>query len=89
MLTTDELVDQALKLPEKERSRLVEALLESLPDYSDEDEFELPHHDPAFRAELLRRSQEIEDDPTCTVSWEEVLKEARLELDSPEDGRCP
>ena len=63
------LFDAALSLSEADKVRLVERLLESLgpeTDGIDED---------AFRAELDRRSREVDEDPSALVPWSELKKE--------------
>jgi putative addiction module component (TIGR02574 family) len=62
------LLQQALVLPENERLRLVEGLLESLPPESEES-------DEAFHAELRRRSEEIEQGQAELISWDHLKNE--------------
>ena len=62
------LFDAVLALPETERGLLVEQLLESLgpePDYETEEE---------FAAELQRRYEEYQRDPSVAIPWSEVQK---------------
>ena len=64
--TTKSLLESALALPESERLELADALWQSLPDDMEEMD------DEALAAELQRRSEEMDRDPTAGVSWEEV-----------------
>lgn len=57
-----EIEKQALSLPEQDRARLADRLIASLPeDFIDEDELE----------EALRRSREMDEDPSTVISLEE------------------
>lgn len=57
--------EQALKLPVQERARLADRLIASLPsDFTDEGEIE----------EALRRSKEMDRDPSRAISHEEFFK---------------
>ena len=67
--TTKSLLESALALPESERIAIAEALLESLP--GDVDQME----DDALERELLRRSEELDKDPTSAIPWSEVKKQ--------------
>lgn len=62
------LLQSVLALPETERLVIAEALLASLP----EDLSELD--DDALEQELLRRSEEIDKDPSSVIPWSEVRK---------------
>jgi len=56
---------QALNLPDQERAKLADLLLASLPsDFTDDDEIE----------EALRRSKEMDEDPSRVISHEEFFK---------------
>jgi putative addiction module component (TIGR02574 family) len=59
--------DAAMALPEAERILLVERLLESLSDEAEE------LTDDALFAELERRRQEFERDPSVAIPWSDVL----------------
>ena len=60
------LVEDALALSEEERAEVVEQLLNS---FDTEDEEAI---DEAWRAEVIRRSQEIESGSVEPLSWSEV-----------------
>ena len=64
------LLESVLSLPEAERLAIAEALLSSLPD---DDLAELD--DAAFAAELQRRSDEMDKDPSVCIPWSEVKKQ--------------
>ena len=65
---TSTLLNTVLALPEAERVAITEALLDSLP----EDSVELD--DDALEQELLRRSEELKNDPTASIPWSELKK---------------
>ena len=71
MMSTDELLAEALRLTRVERARVAEELLSSLEE-SDEEVA------AAWATELERRSREIADGHSPTISWEaaraEILK---------------
>jgi putative addiction module component (TIGR02574 family) len=64
------LLSEALQLPEADRARLADGLIESL---GPPDELEELTEDE-FMAELERRAAEMRDDPSCRIPWEEVQK---------------
>lgn len=69
--TTDLLLSQALQLPEADRARIAERLLSTLsPDARELSEAEL-------EAELDRRLEEYERDPTTAVPWSVLKQEGR------------
>ena len=56
---------QALNLPDQDRAKLADRLIASLPpDFTDDDEIE----------EALRRSKEMDNDPSRIISHEEFFK---------------
>lgn len=56
---------QALNLPDQDRAKLADRLLASLPpDFTDDEEIE----------EALRRSREMDKDPSRVISHEEFFK---------------
>lgn len=60
-----EIEKQALNLPDQDRARLADRLIASLPpDFTDDDEIE----------EALRRSREMDKDPSRVISHEEFFK---------------
>jgi putative addiction module component (TIGR02574 family) len=70
-LTTAQLLDAAMTLPDEDRLELAEALLASLqpPDRSSLDE--------SWREVIRRRSAELRDGQVAGVPWEEVRRRAR------------
>ena len=66
MVTFAEIEAQALVLTESERAQLVSSLLRSLP--SDDD------YEAEGIAEALRRQDEMENDPTSIISWDQLRK---------------
>lgn len=66
MVTFAEIEALALELPEAERAKLAADLLESLPSVFDDDDDGV--------AEALRRREEVDRDPSCSVSHEEFLR---------------
>jgi putative addiction module component (TIGR02574 family) len=71
-MSIDELLAEALRLPRRDRARVVEELLSSLEE-ADEDVA------AAWAEELERRSREVAEGRVQTIPWEiaraEVLKE--------------
>ena len=73
----EDLLAQAMELPEADRRWLGERLLDS----NEIDEFpDAPHHDPEFMAELIRRSDEVHAHPERLLNLEDVLVELRQRL---------
>lgn len=66
MVTLEEIENLVFKLPEPERARLAADLLASLPGLMTEEDEGL--------AEALRRSEEMERDPSACLTHEEFLK---------------
>lgn len=64
------LLQAVLALPAAERAVFADAILSSL---DDEDVSEL-HDDDALEQELLRRSAEMDEDPSASVPWSELKK---------------
>lgn len=67
--TVADLLAAALKLPPEERQELADRLLDSLdpPDTGID-----PMTDAEFEAELKRRMEESDRDPTVRIPWEQV-----------------
>lgn len=66
---TTSLLDEALRLPEDERSAFAERLLESLDGaQSDLDRMT----DEEFATELERRQEEARNDPSVLIPWDQV-----------------
>lgn len=63
------ILDAALALPERERLRLAEDLLQSLPPDDDQ-----TLDDDAFAVELDRRWAEFQADPTVGIPWSQVRR---------------
>jgi putative addiction module component (TIGR02574 family) len=66
MVTLTEIGSMVLKLPESDRARLAADLLDSLPGVLAEEDEGL--------AEALRRSEEMDRDPSVCLTHEEFLK---------------
>ena len=66
-----DILEQALKLPERDRQRLAEALLDSVPPEVAKD------IENAWNAEALRRAEAIERDEANTVDGDEALSKLR------------
>ncbi|MFQ5903912.1 MAG: addiction module protein [Candidatus Binatia bacterium] len=66
-----DILKDAMRLPEKERIRVVERLLASFEQESDEDV------DSAWAAEIERRSREIKEGTVRPLPWKEVRSRAR------------
>ncbi|NCO90173.1 MAG: hypothetical protein AUJ96_31815 [Armatimonadetes bacterium CG2_30_66_41] len=73
-LTTDTLMEEALHLPRESRALLAEKLLGSL---DDGDDFEVSE---AWRAEVRRRSKEIDEGAVELVPAEQVFAELDREM---------
>jgi putative addiction module component (TIGR02574 family) len=71
---TQELLQKALALSDKERAELAGNLISSLDTAVDEDV------DTAWQQEVLRRHQDIEFGKVKTVPWEEVQQKGRTLL---------
>jgi putative addiction module component (TIGR02574 family) len=67
----NELLKQALNLPEKERAELAASLIDSLDPKVDEDV------EAAWQAEIARRIEEIETGKARAIPWEEVREKGR------------
>ncbi len=63
-MTAEEIRTSALELPQDQRAVLAASLLGSLPAVLDEDD-EGVH-------EALRRSREMDEDPSVEMTWDEV-----------------
>jgi putative addiction module component (TIGR02574 family) len=66
-----EIVNAAIKLPEKERLQIVEELLASLEPVADDDV------DAAWAAEVEKRSRQIKEGTVRPIPWEDVKSAAR------------
>ena len=66
MVTLAEIETLAFGLPESDRAKLAADLLDSLPGVLDDDDDGL--------AEALRRSEEMDRDPSASLTHEEFLK---------------
>ena len=65
-LSIEDIIDQALKQPEKERARIAEVLISSL-EYTVDKNVEL-----AWQKEVARRLQEIDTGVVKCIPWEEI-----------------
>jgi len=80
MSTTEELLAEVLRPPRAERARVVEEVLTSLEEPSDDVA-------AAWAAELERRSREVAEGRVQTVAWETVRTEILRELKQRRAGR--
>jgi putative addiction module component (TIGR02574 family) len=80
MSTTEELLAEILRLPRADRARVVEELLSSLEEPTDEVA-------AAWAAELERRSREVAEGRVQAVAWETVRTEILKELQERRAGR--
>jgi putative addiction module component (TIGR02574 family) len=67
----EELLKQALTLPEKERAELAASLIDSLDPTIDEDV------EAAWQTEIAHRIEEVESGKVKTIPWEEVREKGR------------
>ena len=74
--TTQDLLARVLALPEDDRRAIADALDESLADPDG------PWADPAFRAEIERRSDAVHDGTAELVPWEVARVEIWAELEA-------
>jgi len=72
---TQELLQKALTLPDKERAELAGNLIASL------DAIQDPDVDAAWQQEIARRLHEVQSGQVKTVSWESVQQKGRALLD--------
>ncbi len=70
-LTTEQLLDAVLALPDDDRLDFVEALIAS---FQTEDR---PPFDESWREVIQRRSAELRSGTVVPVPWEEVKRQAR------------
>jgi putative addiction module component (TIGR02574 family) len=75
--TAQAILAAALSLPDLEREEVAEHLLESLPPPDGYEEVT----EEEFFAELERRREEAERDPSVLIPWEEVQRMMLTELD--------
>lgn len=81
IMSTDELLAEALRLPRPERARVAEELLSSLEESDDEVA-------SAWATELERRSREVAEGRVQTVGWETVRTEILKQLEQRRAGRA-
>lgn len=67
------ILEQVLHLPERDRVKLVEKLLESLGEQADALDDDVDSE--AFRAEIKRRSDEIDNGTVELTPWSELKNE--------------
>ena len=70
-ISTDDIIDQALRQPENERARIAEIMISSLESSPDKN-IEL-----AWQEEVTRRLQEIDAGAVQCIPWEEVRDKLR------------
>jgi putative addiction module component (TIGR02574 family) len=76
MSTYPEILEAALALPPSQRGELAEVVWESMADEPDNGE-SAPELSAAWRAEIARRSAEIDAGTAKCVTWEEMRNRAR------------
>ncbi len=72
---TAQLLEQVLRLPEKERSELADKLLENLEPASEEDV------EAAWGEEIRRRIEEVESGAVKPVPWDEARRQILEDID--------
>jgi len=70
-ISVDDIIDQALRQPEKERARIAEILISSLEKPANKD-IEL-----AWQEEVTKRLHEIDSGAVECIPWEEVVEVGR------------
>ncbi len=78
-MSAAELLNAVLQLPIEDRRELIQKACESLGDDFMEDGL-LFTDSPEFVAEIERRIDEAERDPSCLSDWEDVREEVRQRL---------
>lgn len=76
LLTWEELLEQALRLPSDDRRRIARALYENLADEEDEDE-DPAEVEAAWAEEIQRRVEEIRNGTVELIPADEVMAELR------------
>jgi putative addiction module component (TIGR02574 family) len=76
-------LEQALKLPARQRAELVSQLLRSLDIEEDEEEFDQAAYDAAWDAELRKRIEDLDQGRAKTVPWEEVRRRLTTDDEPP------
>jgi putative addiction module component (TIGR02574 family) len=74
-LERNEILEQALKLPDSDRAAIAEELLSSLDGEEPDAEVEL-----AWQKEVARRLSDLESGRARTVPWEKVYADLRASL---------
>lgn len=78
LLTWEELLEQALRLPSDEQEQIARALYENLADQDDEDDDEDPAEvEAAWAEEIGRRVEEIRNGTVETIPADVVMAELR------------
>jgi putative addiction module component (TIGR02574 family) len=75
MTTYSSILQAAMKLSPGERSKLAETLLETVDELTDQEL--VAQISPEYRAEIARRSAEIDAGTAKYVTWEEMVERAR------------
>jgi len=75
MTTYSSILQEAMKLSPRERSQLVEALWEATDEWTDEEL--LAQMTDAQRADIARRSAEIDAGTAKYVTWEQMTERAK------------
>jgi putative addiction module component (TIGR02574 family) len=79
-MSTEELLAEALRLPRRERAKVVQELLSSLEEPGDDVA-------AAWATELERRSRDVAEGRVQTIPWETVRDEILNELEQRREGR--
>ena len=74
--STQELFQNALALPPRERTELIDALI------AEEDESDPAQLDEAWHAEVRRRSAEVDAGTVVCTPWSEVKRRVRQRLEA-------
>lgn len=70
LMSIEEIRASALELPQDQRALLAASLLASLPAFLDDVDEGI--------AEAQRRSKEVDEEPSCGCSWQEIKENQRV-----------
>ena len=79
--TATTLMDHLLKLSEADRVLIAEGLWASLSEEAQQEMRDATPDDPAFEAEIARRSDSLHDGTAELVSWEDARRQIAAELE--------
>lgn len=85
MTSVEQLYEEAMRLPERDRSLLAHQIVASLADYDESGEEVEDDYIEAWRAEVTRRLSSGVQEESHTVPWEEVRQRlfARFNVEPP------